>query len=160
MARSEEARGPMGFSSVQQLEVTLIGSVHGGKRRYREGLFTGTYWDPDKLYRPMIRSTERLPNIWRVNRMRKCSQDVAASKRPSTIPYFPCLHNHFSNPSVSRPFGTSLLAVFHLSEAPKFLCLAGFSIKFLIFCVSGLSSPSQIILDLYPLSAKTLARAG
>jgi hypothetical protein len=147
----------MGFSFVQQLEVTSIGSVHRGKGRYREGLFTGTYRDHNKLYRPMmIRSTERLPNIWRVNQMRKYSQGASASKRPS---YFPCLHNHFSNPSVSRPFGTSPLAAFHLLEAPKFLCLAGFSIKFLIFCVSGLSSPSQIILDLYPLSAKTLARA-
>jgi hypothetical protein len=44
----------MGSSFVQQLEVTLIGSVRGGKGRYREGLFTGTYRDPDKLYRPMI----------------------------------------------------------------------------------------------------------
>jgi hypothetical protein len=27
--------------------------------RYREGLFTGTYWDPDKLYRPMIDTSDR-----------------------------------------------------------------------------------------------------
>ena len=76
-----------------------------------------------------------------------------------TTPYLSCLHNHLSNPPVSSPFGTSFLAVFHLVEAPKLMWPAGFSIKFFTFRVAGLSSPSQITLDLCALSAKTLARA-
>ena len=66
---------------------------------------------------------------------------------PTSKLYLHRLHNHFSNSSGSRPFGISLLAVFHFLEAPKFLCPVGFSINFLIFRVSGLSSPSHITLD-------------
>ncbi len=66
---------------------------------------------------------------------------TAACFRRPTTPYLPCLHNHLSNPPASSPFGTSPLADFHLVEAPKFLWPAGFLIKFLTFCVSGLSSP-------------------
>ena len=84
---------------------------------------------------------------------------TASCFRRSITSYLPCLHNHLSKSSASSPFGTSPLAVFHLVDAPKFLCPAGFFIKFLTFRVSGLSSPSQITLDLWPLFAKTLARA-
>ena len=86
-----------------------------------------------------------------------CTLYIAASFHRPITPYLPCLHNHLSNPPASSPFGTGTLAVFHLLEAPKFLWLAGFSIKFFAFRVSGLSSPSQITLDLCPLPAKTLA---
>lgn len=90
----------------------------------------------------------------------RCKRSSTTEKNTDpTIPYLPFLHNHFSNPSVSSSFGTSPLAVFHLLETSKFLCPAGLSIKFLNSRVSGLYSPSQITLDLYPLSAKTLARA-
>jgi len=73
-------------------------------------------------------------------------------KHRSIIPYY--LHNHFSNQQclVSSPLGINLFAVLHLLDAPKFLCQAGFSIKLLICCVSGLSSPSHTSLDLNPLS--------
>ena len=77
----------------------------------------------------------------------------------TTIPYLTCLHNYPSNSPASSPFGTMPLAVFHLVEAPKFLCLVGFSIKFFTFRLSGPSSPSQKSHDPCPLCTKMLARA-
>jgi len=112
----------------------------------------------ERIYgEPLTQATKVLPD--RLSDSGLLEAIYNREKYRSTIPYLPCLHSHFSNSLVSSPFGTSLLAVFHLLEAPKFLCPAGFSIKFLIFRVSGLSSPSQITLDLCPLSAKILARA-
>jgi len=77
----------------------------------------------------------------------------------STIPYLPCLHNHLSNLPVSSPFGTSPLAVFHLVEAPKFLCPAEYSIKFFIFRVSRLfffANYSQFVFPLRKMTRSSL----
>lgn len=74
-------------------------------------------------------------------------------------PSLPYLHNHLSNSQASSPFGTNPSVLSHLVEAPKDLWLPGFSIRFFTVRVSGLSSPSQITLDPFSLSPKTLARA-
>jgi hypothetical protein len=69
-------------------------------------------------------------------------------------PDLPCLHSHFSNPSVSSPLGSNYFAVFYLLHAPKFLFSTGVSIKLSICRISGLFCPSHITLTLNSLSQK------